>query len=168
MNRRWARLPACTAMMTLLALIAGCAQQASTTGSTAAQTHGATAATTATPQQPAPACASRMLTVTIADNNKSMCVTTGTVILVNLRGTLSDKWGGIHSSSAVLAPKADPRLLLQVGFTGAGLEAIHPGVATISSVRNPCLLRAPTAKPSPAMRCTSTSDFRLTLTVKSG
>jgi hypothetical protein len=173
MTGRKASLSAAAAMTTLLALVAGCAQGSPSSPATAAPatTGSPASSSTATPQQQTRSCAGHALTITVADNNKSLCVKTGTVVAVYLRGTLSDKWGPIRSSSAVLAPKADPHLTLQVGMTGAALEAIHPGVATISSVRYPCRASASASVATPsaaATQCGTASDFRITLTVESG
>jgi hypothetical protein len=174
MNRRTTSLSAVAGVTALLALVAGCASAsssgpASTATQTTAPASSGTPSSTATPQQALHGCVSHTLTLNLADNSKSLCVTTGTVVVVFLRGTLSDRWGAIRSSSAALVPKADPRLTLQVGITGAAFEAIHPGVATISSARYPCQAR--TSGPgaaSPAAQCGSPADFRVTLTVKSG
>jgi hypothetical protein len=174
MNRRTTSLSAVAGVTTLLALVAGCASAsssgpASTATQTTAPASSAAPSSTGAPQQALHSCVSHTLTVSLADNNKSLCVTTGTVVAVYLHGTLSDRWGAIRSSSVALAPKANPRLTLQVGITGAAFEAIHPGVATISSARYPCQARTSgPGAPSPATQCGSPSDFRVTLTVKSG
>jgi hypothetical protein len=94
------------------------------------------------------------------------------VIVVLLRGTLSDKWLPIRSSSAALAPKADPRLMLQIGVTGAAFQAIGPGEATITSARYPCRVPGPggSAATAPAatppVHCGAVMAFRVTLVVK--
>jgi hypothetical protein len=85
-----------------------------------------------------------------------------------LRGTLSDKWSVVHSSSAVLAPKADPRFTLQVGLTGAAFEALHPGDAILSSVRYPCQHGVREAAPSAGTHCGAIAEFRVTLLVQAG
>ena len=100
------------------------------------------------------------VTVTLGDNEKSLCVRTGTEVLVFLRGTLRNKWAPIHSSSAALAPKPYGGLMLQVGVTGAAFEAARPGVATITSARNPC--GPPTSHP-PKLECGVIMEYRVTL-----
>lgn len=121
--------------------LAGCGH-AATTGATTAATSTpsarATPASTASPGAPGGTadCARVRLTITNTDNNKTLCVTTGTIISVFLHGTLSDKWTAIRSGSAVLTPHADPAMTLQVGVTGASFDAASPGTVMITSARN--------------------------------
>ncbi|MBV9380444.1 MAG: hypothetical protein JOY82_16045 [Streptosporangiaceae bacterium] len=126
-------------------------------------------ATAAPPSSsPAAACgaaapqAGRTVTITASDNEKSLCVKTGTEVLVFLRGTLRSKWAPIHSSSAALAPKPYGGLTLQVGVTGAAFEAARPGIATITSARNPC---GPAASHSPRLECGVIMEYRVTLVI---
>ncbi len=128
------RTPFVLSLVALAALVpmAGCAHTA---------TNGATTAATSTPASSTSnrtaGCVSTRLTITSADNNKTLCVTTGTIITVILRGTLSDKWTPIHSDSVAATPRADPAMTLQAGVTGAAFDAARPGTATISSARPP-------------------------------
>jgi hypothetical protein len=91
---------------------------------------------------------------------------------VILRGTAGDQWTAIRSSSAVLAPRADPRMTLQRWVTGAAFEAARPGVAAISSARHPCRILAPadpgsttSATTAPPMHCGAIMAFRVTIEV---
>jgi hypothetical protein len=86
-------------------------------------------------------CASVRLTITNADNNKTLCVTTGTIITVFLHGTLSDKWASIRSDSIAVTSRVDPAMTLQASVTGAAFDAASPGTATISSARPPTNFR---------------------------
>lgn len=128
------RTPLVLSVVALAALIpvAGCAHTTA---------NGATTGATSTPPASASTgtagCVRPRLTITSADNNKTLCVTTGTVITVMLRGTPSDKWTPIHSSSIAVTPRVDPALTLQAGVTGAAFDAATPGTATISSTRPP-------------------------------
>jgi hypothetical protein len=79
----------------------------------------------------------------LAGNGKTLCVTAGTAVTVLLRGTPGSKWAPVKSDSAVLVPRADPRLALQAGMTGAAFTAARPGKAILSSARFAC-------RPSPA------------------
>jgi hypothetical protein len=196
MDGRRALLPGCAIVLGAVFTAAGCGGQTTTgasgsgaTGSgatTAAATVSASPAATstatpgsgtpgsATPGSGAsspgmPACASRSLTITLADNNKSLCVTVGTAIAAFLRGTPGDEWSVIHSDSAALVPKADPRMMLQAGVTGAAFEAVRPGFAVVSSVRYPCQRAAGTgaAASPPAMDCGTANAFRVTLNIQS-
>ena len=122
-----------SSLVVLAALVplAGCGHTATTGAATAATSTPSSGTSHGTAS-----CASVRLTITNADNNKTLCVTTGTVITVFLRGTLSDKWTPIHSASAVLTPHVDPAMTLQAGVTGAAFKASSPGTSTITSARN--------------------------------
>jgi hypothetical protein len=78
------------------------------------------------------------ITITYADNGRTLCVRRGTAVLVYLRGTPANRWSPVHASNDVLAPHADGRLMLALGVTGASFLAAHPGTATIRSFRQPC------------------------------
>ena len=111
-----------------------------------------------------------MLTVTVADNGKTFCVATGTVVEVFLRGTPSNMWQPIYSGSPVLAPRPDPRMALQIGVTRAAFEAVRPGTAAIASVRYPC--RVPPSRvaiasgAAPRVNCPAVALFRVTLVAR--
>lgn len=144
------------AVLAALIPLAGCGQTATTGASTAAtstpsassvpastvppSTAPSSTAPGSTPSPSAPAgtagCASVRLTITDADNNKTLCVTTGTIISVFLHGTSSNKWTPIHSDSIAVMARFDPSMTLQVGVTGASFEAHSPGTSTITSARN--------------------------------
>ncbi len=183
MRRKVFRLGA--AVIGTLAITAACVHQpaGSGTGSAASvASHSATApapalAATASANA-ARACGTRIplttrtLTVTLTDNDKTICVTTGTTVQVFLQGTLSSKWTPVHSGSSALVPKADPRLMLRVGVTGAAFEAVRPGVAILSSARHSCRpdasagSAATTPSASSANSCGVMLAFRVTLVVK--
>jgi hypothetical protein len=80
----------------------------------------------------------KLITITYADNGRTLCVRRGTAVLVYLKGTAANRWSPIHANSDVLAPHADGRLMLALGVTGASFLAAHPGTATIRSFRQPC------------------------------
>jgi hypothetical protein len=132
-----------SSLVVLAALIplAGCGHTATTGASTAAtSTPSASAGSASTPSPSASpgtaGCASVRLTITNADNNKTLCVTTGTIISVFLHGTASNKWTPIHSDSIAVMARFDPSMTLQVGVTGASFDAASPGTSTITSARN--------------------------------
>ena len=80
-----------------------------------------------------------LITITYADNGRTLCVRPGTAVQVYLKGTATNRWSAIHTSNAaVLAPHANGRLMLMVGVTGASFLAAHPGTATIRSFQQPC------------------------------
>src|SRR5690348_9469278 len=80
----------------------------------------------------------RVITLTNADNGRSVCVRRGAAVLVYLRGTQASRWSVIHSSSGVLRPHANGHLLLALGVTGASFIAARPGTASITSTRPVC------------------------------
>jgi hypothetical protein len=136
-----------------------------------AATPSATAPSGATMSCPAAQRATRTLSLTKADSGRTFCVTPGTVLVVLLQGTVSGKWQPLRSSSGVLAPAPDPRLVLKVGETGAAFRAIRPGTATITSARYLCGSPAPSssaaaATTSPAMHCDSLVAFRVSVVVQ--
>jgi hypothetical protein len=172
---------AAAAVISVLAT-AGCAQAASRSpaagAASSATARVATAPSTAvSPSGTALACTPSPLTagplsLSEKDNGKTFCVTTGTVVVILLRGTLSDKWQPPRSSSGSLGPMVDPRMMLQVGVTGAAFRAIRPGASTVTSVRYPCQLPAPAgsaaavSSASPAVHCDSSRMvFRVALVV---
>jgi hypothetical protein len=139
-----------------------------------AATPSATAPSGATMSCPAAQRATQTLSLTKADSGKTFCVTPGTVLVVLLQGTTSEKWQSLRSSSGVLAPAPDPRLVLKVSETGAAFRAIRPGTATIMSARYLCGSPAPgssaaaatPATTSPAMHCDSLVAFRVSVVVQ--
>jgi hypothetical protein len=80
-----------------------------------------------------------LITITYADNGRTLCVRPGTAVQVYLKGAAMARWSPIHTSNkAVLAPHANGRLMVMVGVTGASFLAVHRGTATISSFGRPC------------------------------
>jgi hypothetical protein len=79
-----------------------------------------------------------LITITYADNGRTLCVRRGTAVQVFLKGTPTNRWSPIHASGDALAPHANGRLMLQVGMTGASYLAAHPGTATLRSFQQPC------------------------------
>lgn len=149
-------------MCIMVTAAAGCASAA--TSGVATSTHGAPAPT---PSATA-GCAARPAAITLADNGKTLCVTSGATITVLLRGAPGSRWEPVKSDSTVLVPRANPRLALQAGMTGATFVAARPGKAVISSVRFPC--RTSQATPSPTgkntFHCGVIVGFHATVTVE--
>jgi hypothetical protein len=163
--------------------VAGCAQQPASPAANGTPAPGTSTAngttapgTSAANGTPAgTACATARpgaLTVTTADNGKTLCVRTGTEVMVLLRGTPATMWTSIRSSSAILRPRADPRLMLQRGVTGAAFDAAGSGLAAITSLRYPCRILAPadpgsttSATTAPPARCGAVMAFRVTIEV---
>jgi hypothetical protein len=121
------------------ALTAACGQQ--TAGSAAGGPSGSPAPSTGPPA--AAACGSatptsppdRTLTLSSGDSGRSFCIKPGIGVLIYLRGTPTDKWATLKSSSAAMRPSANGHLALALGVTGGYFVAARPGVATITSSR---------------------------------
>jgi hypothetical protein len=102
--------------------------------------------------------------VQVGDNGKTLCVRQGVGVLVTLQGTLASKWAPIHASSTALSRRANGRLALPLGVTGAYFVAVHPGVSVITSSRAVCG-HSPSASPRHTMTCASRQAFHVTLKV---
>jgi hypothetical protein len=110
-----------------------------------------------------------LITITYADNGRTLCVRPGTAVQVYLKGTATNRWSAIHTTNeAVLTPRTNGRLMLMVGVTGASFLAAHPGTATIRSFQQPC---GPNATPgneaaqSGVMECGVIIAFHVTVKV---
>jgi hypothetical protein len=79
-----------------------------------------------------------LITITYADNGRTLCVRRGTAVQVYLKGTPTNRWSAIHATGDALTPHANGRLLLRLGVTGASFLAANRGTATIRSFRQPC------------------------------
>ena len=79
-----------------------------------------------------------LITITYADNGRTLCVRRGTAVQVFLKGTPANRWSAIHASGDALAPHANGRMTLALGVTGASFLAAHPGTATLRSFQQPC------------------------------
>ena len=171
-------IPLCAATAIISALsLTGCASLPAGTAPTASGPSSARASASASaPATASHSCAAakqraiRTLTVTVADNGKTFCVATGTVVEVFLRGTPSNMWQPIYTGSHVLAPQPDPRMALQIGVTRAAFEAVRPGTAVITSVRYPCRVPpsrvAIASRAAPRVNCAAVALFRVTLVVR--
>ena len=126
-------------------LATGCGQQHAGTPASPSPS-GPSPASLSSPAPSGPAAAScasaappiRLITITYADNGRTLCVRRGTAVQVFLKGTPTNRWSDIHVSGDALAPRANGRLMLQVGVTGAAFLAAHPGTATLRSFQQPC------------------------------
>jgi hypothetical protein len=166
-------------MAVIALLVAGCGQQpggtvldssiaassssaasaGSSPGTLPGTSPGAAANTPPASSQPTSAagggCASARLTISNADNGKTVCVRPGTALLVLLR----DGAGPIRYSGP-LTPRPDGRLMLMRGETGAAFTAGRAGVATITSVISPCA-----SEPGP-MHCLVLMLFRARVEIR--
>src|SRR5262249_60423809 len=60
----------------------------------------------------APASDARVITLTNADNGRSVCMRRGTAVQVYLRGTQASRWSVIHGRSGALRTRANGHMLL--------------------------------------------------------
>ena len=164
-----------------VAVISGCGGSAGTpagappTGASPPPLAGASsppAASSPSPPPPAGACRggtaprASVITLTSADNGRSVCVRRGTTVQVFLRGTKASRWSAIHASSGALQPRANGHLLLALRVTGASFVAAHPGTASITSTRQACPTPPPNAgSQSGTVECGAILGFRVTVRV---
>ena len=108
----------------------------------------------------------RVITLTNADNGRSVCVRRGTAVQVYLRGTRASRWSVIRASSAVLESRANGHGLLALGVTGASFVAAHPGTASITSVRMlVCATPPNSGAESGGLECGAILGFRVSVKV---
>ena len=107
-----------------------------------------------------------VITLTTADNGRSVCVRRGTAVRVYLRGTQASRWSAIHASSGVLQPHANGHLLLALGVTGGSFIAAHPGTASLTSTRLVCPTPPPNSgSESGTVECGAILGFRVRVRV---
>jgi hypothetical protein len=110
-----------------------------------------------------------LITITYADNGRTLCVRPGTAVQVYLKGAATARWSPIRTSNkAVLAPHANGRLMVMAGVTGASFLAVHRGTATISSFGRPCgpdTTPGNAAAPGGVMECGVIVAFHVTVKV---
>ena len=130
------------------------------------------AARSPSPPPPAGACRggtaprASVITLTSADNGRSVCVRRGTAVQVYLRGTRASRWSVIRASSAVLESRANGHGLLALGVTGASFVAAHPGTASITSVRMlVCATPPNSGAESGGLECGAILGFRVSVKV---
>jgi hypothetical protein len=130
------------------AVIAACGQQPQGPSSNAGATQptgsaNASTATSATPAgsgcgAPATPASQGTLTLRADDNGKTLCLRTGTAVLVFLHGSATSRWTPIRVRSAALAPHPNPAFTLPLWVTGGSFLAVHPGTVVITSSRPAC------------------------------
>jgi hypothetical protein len=113
-----------------------------------------------------------VITIGTGDNGKVLCVQRGTGVMVILRGTLARKWTPIQVSSAALTPRANGKLALMAGATGAYFMANRAGTSVISSARPACTgatsggpVSTSPQGPGGVMHCDLMQGFHVTVVV---
>lgn len=131
------------AALGVMVLASGCGQEHQGTPAGPPQPVSATAAPLPGDPGTAARCGSAappisLITITYADNGRTLCVRRGTAVQVYLTGTPANRWMAVHASGDALVPHAHGRLMVKLGVTGASFLAAHPGTATITSFQEPC------------------------------
>lgn len=85
-----------------------------------------------------------VISLSYADNGRTVCVRPGTAVQVFLKGLAPHKWSAIRASGSALAPHADGRMTLALGVTGGSFLAVHRGTSVLTSFMMAC---GPTATP---------------------
>ena len=107
-----------------------------------------------------------VITLTNADNGRSVCVRRGSAVQVYLRGTQASRWSAIRASSGVLQPRANGHSLLALGVTGASFVAARPGTASLTSIRQACPTPPPNSgAQSGTVECGAILGFRVSVRV---
>lgn len=122
------------------AVTAACGQQrAGSAGSAASAAAGAsTRSAVACARPPRQVSQAHPLTLTDRDNGKTVCLPQGAGLFVFLHGSMTRWWSPIKSNSPALAARANGRMMLALGVTGAYFVAARPGTATVTSAKSIC------------------------------
>ena len=139
----------------VMVLASGCGQEHQGTPAGPPQPVSATAAPLPGDPGTAASCGSAappisLITITYADNGRTLCVRRGTAVQVYLTGTPANRWMAVHASGDALVPHAHGRLMVKLGVTGASYLAAHPGTTTITSFREPAGPIRPRRTPGPS------------------
>lgn len=160
---RSVRVSATAVIIGVSALTAGCGQPGAAASGPASTPAAVTCGTAVAVLGPG-----RTLTLGTADNRRSYCVKRGTGVLIYLRGTATDMWSELTSSSAALRPSANGHLSLALGVTGGYFVASRPGTAVITSARGRCRqASSPSSAPAASGQasCGPAELFRVTIAV---
>ena len=156
-------------MALLIALVpAGCAAPVRTAappeGSAPASPAGPAPSTSA-PSAASPGCAQGVqtgtVTLTEADQGRTVCVAAGTDVEVYLRAPRAgQQWSQPVPDRTILQPQASGKRALQLGVTAGFYRAVSPGQARITAQLAPC--KGP--KPGPA--CDAVQLYEVTVVIR--
>ncbi len=148
------------------AMAAGCgAQHAGNSAGGTPQAGQSTSVSTVPQCTATPSVPTRSLTVSTKNSGQVLCVKQGTTVAVFLQGTAARRWSPIQATNTALQPRADGRLMLKLGVTGAVYQAARPGVSTITSSLASCPGPQGASTGSPGPGCKMGMVFHLTLVV---
>lgn len=152
-------------LVAVLALVSACGQQhAGTGGPPGGKSSGDPSLAANCGGAPLAVSDDNAVHLTVSDSGKTLCVRRGTGVLVTLQGTPASKWAPIQASSTALSRRANGRLALPLGVTGAYFVAVHPGASRVTSSRAVCG-NTPSASPGHTMSCDSRRAYHVTLKV---
>ncbi|MCW2917336.1 MAG: hypothetical protein JWN52_5404 [Actinomycetia bacterium] len=130
----------------VLVTSAGCGQAAHTTSPAGGPA----------PSPPCPA----TVTLTEADNGRTLCLTQPGHLEVYLHGTARDRWQPITLEGDALRRAASGKATLVLGVTGGFFTTAHVGTVHLSSARRPC------GTPAPGVTCGPLRTFKIAITVR--
>jgi hypothetical protein len=100
------------------------------------------------------------VTVTEADNGRTLCLSRPAHLEVYLHGTARDRWPPITLDGDALRRAASGKGTLALGVTGGFFIAAHAGTVHLSSARRPCGTSAP------VVTCGPLRTFKIAITVR--
>lgn len=167
---RTVQMSVTAAILGTMAVIAGCGHtgpNASGAAGAGGSSSPAAAAPSSSPSGGVPV-SGKSMTLSAAQNGKIYIVQKGTTLFVYLRGTPTQMWKPIRSSSESLKPSANGRLALMMGETAASFVAATPGTAVISSTRALCSSSpsSGTMSPGGVAQCGVIESYRVTVVVQ--
>jgi hypothetical protein len=115
-----------------------------------------------------PAPKATQVTVTYADNGKTVCVRPGTAVQVLLRGIPPHQWSAIRAHGTALQPHANGHMALARGVTGGSFLAVRRGTAVMASFLMACGPAATPGNagaPSGGLECGAIIAFHATVQV---
>jgi hypothetical protein len=140
------------------ALSAGCATGTASSVSTPGPSASSGGQVEASPCQPPTE--TTTITLTEADNGRTVCARISQRIEIYLHGTQANPWSPITAGGAQLRSAASGKLSLQVGVTGAVFTTVAAGQVDVVSSRPMC------SPSSAGSGCSGTAEFRVTVSVR--
>ncbi len=151
------RIPGLVLLVVLAALAGGCASRAATSASPGASVAGSSVAPSPTNSSGCPT----ELTVTATDSSKTLCVSVGGLVHVNLTAAGQKPWYPIASgSSSILAPATPDQNSAAPGVQTTTFKAIAPGTTDITSAHRAC------AQSPGQISCNAIVAWKVTIDVK--
>lgn len=132
-------LPIAAVVLSVSAMATACGQQRAGSAASSGAAASASARSAAACVRPSGRMSqAHPLTLTDRDNGRTICLPQGAGLLVFLHGSMTRWWSPIKSNSPALAARANGRMMLALGVTGAYFVALRPGTATVTSAKSIC------------------------------